>query len=552
MLQGMPDHPMDRLRPFAAMTTRPLSGSSSAPSSRRRRRGRRAAALISLFSLVLPTACTSTASDGSRPANGAPSALTTQGQPSEQPPMPSSADPGVPSSSSASAPLSVSVAPTSTSTIPSTAAYPDVVDRKGRLLMTKQSVALIKIEPSKIGDVSSAAQSISEVVRPIDPTLTASAIAHQIGETTTTFTLVALRAQLEATQIAALTALPGVTSSLHERLITVDRTLESPLFPQLTTYLSSHPGAASSSALHTTIDLNVQVSAEAAANSEVKPAALVVIQPSTGAILAVAQNAAADAAGPIALNGLYPPGSTFKSITVAQALDSGQATPSTQLPCPGSTTISDRTIPNDGGFDLGTVSLTTAFAHSCNTTMAQLGAAMPPTAMHTMAARFGLGADFDIAGITAVTGTVPAATTAAQLVEEAIGQWQVVASPFGMALTGATVVAGHTPVPTLIDGIATKVNTVDIAPPPPSVITALRTMFQATVTEGTATALSGLPGAGGKTGTAQFGDGTHAHGWFVGFDKDLAFSVLVVGGETSKPAVGAAKLFLEKALPYTR
>lgn len=121
-----------------------------------------------------------------------------------------------------------------------------------------------------------------------------------------------------------------------------------------------------------------------------------------------------------------------------------------------------------------------------------------------------------------------------------------------MALTGATVVAGHTPIPILISGITTKVNTADVAPPPPTVITDLRTMFQATVTDGTATALGGLSGAGGKTGTAQFGDGTHAHGWFVGFAKDLALSILVVGGETSKPAVAAAKIFLEKALPYTR
>ncbi|MGH3434696.1 MAG: penicillin-binding transpeptidase domain-containing protein, partial [Thermocrispum sp.] len=48
----------------------------------------------------------------------------------------------------------------------------------------------------------------------------------------------------------------------------------------------------------------------------------------------------------------------------------------------------------------------------------------------------------------------------------------------------------------------------------------------------------------GKTGTAQFGDGTHAHGWFAGYRGDVAFAVLVVGGESSGPAVEVSKAFL--------
>jgi cell division protein FtsI/penicillin-binding protein 2 len=57
-------------------------------------------------------------------------------------------------------------------------------------------------------------------------------------------------------------------------------------------------------------------------------------------------------------------------------------------------------------------------------------------------------------------------------------------------------------------------------------------------------ALKAFPGLRGKTGTAQYGDGTHAHGWFVGYRGDLAFAVLLTGAEKSSKAVAAAARFL--------
>ncbi len=98
-----------------------------------------------------------------------------------------------------------------------------------------------------------------------------------------------------------------------------------------------------------------------------QPAAIVALRPSTGAVLAVAQNAPADAQGAIALTCLYPPGSTFKTVTTSAALQAGKVTPDTVLPCPGTENIEGRQIPNDDNFDLGSVPLHSAFAHSCNT-----------------------------------------------------------------------------------------------------------------------------------------------------------------------------------------
>ncbi len=62
---------------------------------------------------------------------------------------------------------------------------------------------------------------------------------------------------------------------------------------------------------------------------------IVAIKPSTGEILAVAQNAAADAVGPLATMGQFPPGSTFKMITAGAAIERDMATPNTLLGCPG-------------------------------------------------------------------------------------------------------------------------------------------------------------------------------------------------------------------------
>lgn len=95
----------------------------------------------------------------------------------------------------------------------------------------------------------------------------------------------------------------------------------------------------------TTVDSALQIKAENALASVPQQAAIVALRPSTGEVLAVAQNAAADAEGPIALTGLYPPGSTFKTVTTSAALQSGAVTPDTVLPCPATENIEDVRFP---------------------------------------------------------------------------------------------------------------------------------------------------------------------------------------------------------------
>jgi Penicillin binding protein transpeptidase domain/NTF2-like N-terminal transpeptidase domain len=297
-----------------------------------------------------------------------------------------------------------------------------------------------------------------------------------------------------------------------------------------------------SSVLTSSLSSQTQLSAQAAVNSSEYPAMLVAIQPSTGDILAVAQNSAAGA-DPGALTGLYAPGSTFKIVTAAAVLAQGSAAADTVLPCPGSAQIGQRTIPNDDGFSFAPLPLHSAFAHSCNTTFAQLAAGLPADALSDAASRFGLNADFSIPGITTEAGKVEPTTSAAEQVESAIGQGTVQASPFGLALMAATVASGKAVTPTLWHGLETTVNT-GYEPPPGPVITSLRSMMREVVTSGTATGLQGSGQVFGKTGTAQFGDGSQANGWFAGYRGDVAFAVLLLRANSSKPAVSVSAAFL--------
>jgi cell division protein FtsI/penicillin-binding protein 2 len=247
------------------------------------------------------------------------------------------------------------------------------------------------------------------------------------------------------------------------------------------------------------------------------------------------------------LHGLYPPGSTFKIVTSTAALRSGIANVNTVLPCPGEATVGTRHIRNED-FELGDVPMHKAFAHSCNTTFATLASRLPADALPNAAATLGLGADFDVPGITTEAGVVKTAADGDEQVEDGIGQGTVQVSPFGMALACATVESGKAVTPRLWTGSGPKTRVLqDYQPPSAAVLGPLRTMMREVVTAGTATALGGDGTVFGKTGTAQFGDGSQSHGWFAGYRGDLAFAVLVTDAGSSSVAVSVTGKFLSAA-----
>ena len=298
--------------------------------------------------------------------------------------------------------------------------------------------------------------------------------------------------------------------------------------------------------LRTPIVPAVQTAAEAAVASESRPTHLVAVRPGTGEILAVSSNEGANPGN--ALRGQFPPGSSMKAITATALLSTGTLTPDAAVPCPGTTVVDGREFENQDQFDLGPVPFSEAFAQSCNTTFIQQGLQLPDAALAEAAASYGVGTDWDLP-IGIFSGTVPTDSTGTTKAADAIGQGQVLMSPAQMALVAAGIASGTPAAPVEVVGA----EPAGPAPtgPPAAVLDALRPMMRQVVLTGTATALADRGEVYGKTGTAEYGTNTppDSHGWFVGYQLggpqgDLAFAVLVEGGQSSSAAVAVTDAFL--------
>ncbi|WP_367136442.1 penicillin-binding transpeptidase domain-containing protein [Saccharothrix sp. HUAS TT1] len=445
-----------------------------------------------------------------------------------------------------------------------------VLDREGTPLLAPEQVVSVLLDAKEAGDLNAVAGALAAALTPIDPAITQLSIVDGVSRTAEgqVYQVAALRDADYQTVKPAIYELPGVRFTSRMSLLAPSRTFGSQVLPAVReaveeeiagqagvrVYTANAAGdevetlheqaPEPARAISTALSRTVQVAAEDALEPVPQAAMLVALDASTGELLAVAQNGPADAEGAVALTGRYPPGSTFKLVTAAAALTSGQATADSPLPCPGKSVIDGRRIvPNDREFDKGTIPLHSAFAFSCNTTFAQLAAEMEPDALTRAAESFGLGVDFEIPAITTITGSVPPATDVVERAEDGFGQGKVLASPFGMALVAATAATGRMPVPTLLKGRETKADRTP-TPPAPAVLEPLRAMMREVVESGTAPQLKPYGDVRGKTGTAQFGDGTNSHGWFVGYRGEVAFATLVLGTNSSAPAVDASARFL--------
>jgi Penicillin binding protein transpeptidase domain/NTF2-like N-terminal transpeptidase domain len=423
------------------------------------------------------------------------------------------------------------------------------------------------LDASKAGAfLISSARSVVDALRPFDNTLDPQLLAEQASGTGKPVDLITLRVDDNNNVAPAIGTLPGVVITPQAELLPTDYHFAPALISQVKKAvideLDGQAGWRVVSVNHNNVDLAVlnevepspapsmsisldravQNAAQRAVDNQGRQAMIVVIKPSTGEILAVAQNAAADAIGPLATTGLYPPGSTFKMVTAGAALERDMASPNTLLGCPGHLDIGQRVIPNYGGFDLGTVPMSRAFASSCNTTFAQLASQMPPRGLTQAANQYGMGLDYQIDGINTVTGSVPPTVDLAERTEDGFGQGRVLTSPFGMAMVAATVAAGKAPVPKLIEGRTTNI-TGDTTPISDKMIEGLRPMMRLVVTNGTGKEIAGCGEVYAKTGEAEFPGGSHS--WFAGYRGDLAFASLIVGGGSSEYAVRMTKFMFE-------
>jgi hypothetical protein len=287
----------------------------------------------------------------------------------------------------------------------------------------------------------------------------------------------------------------------------------------------------------------INAAAEAAARSAVarhKDSSMVVIQPSTGKILAVANNAGFN---DFALTARVAPGSTMKTLTSTALFNEGVLTPTSQVACPKAFRIQGITYHNDKGeTEPPSTPFITDFAQSCNNAFSTQWAHLTGGRLAQTAKQYyGLDRNWDI-GIgreSASYFNAPASASGSELAQEAFGEGQLTASPLAMASIAATIDSGKFRQPYLAAG-APRVTAKRL---PASTDGWLKEMMRAVVTSGTAATVGFGPDVYAKTGTADIAHQGQPNSWLIAFEpsRDVAVGCLVLnagyGAQVAGPEV---------------
>ncbi len=328
----------------------------------------------------------------------------------------------------------------------------------------------------------------------------------------------------------------------------------------------------------TTLDADVQAAAGAALGS--RQGAIVAMSPSSGDIYAMLSkpdfdpnSIEADWEAIVgnesnsqllnrALQGLYPPGSTFKIVTALSFMRANPDFENFIFNCEGSLTSGDATIHCSGGNIHGEESFESAFANSCNCAFASIGLSLGADSLKSAAEDLLFNKDLPIS-LTNRSGKFSLAADAPDglVMRTAFGQGDTLTTPFHMALIASAVANdGILMQPRLLLSLRSEDGTWERTEGVREYGEIIRKeeagelarLMRGVVTGGSGIALSDLPyEVCGKTGSAEYvrPDGsTGTHAWFVGFSKelDIAFAVLVEdGGSGSEAAVPIARTILE-------
>ena len=301
-----------------------------------------------------------------------------------------------------------------------------------------------------------------------------------------------------------------------------------------------------------TLDSALQEYAELRLAEVPSASAIVMLQSSTGSVLAAASGPGGGGMS-TATVGQFAPGSTFKIATALALLRSG-LTLDSPVECTPTVTVDGREFENYPGYpasSLGTIPLREAIAQSCNTALIAQHANVSAADIANAAASLGLGAtlpDGEKWPFAYFSGSVPVDATGTAHAASLIGQGGVLASPLAMAGVAASVGSGRTVTPTLVtpgpDGTGAT-PPVPVAPAVPLTgdeAGALQALMFGVVESGTSTFLQQVPGGqiGAKSGTAQFGteDPPQTHAWMIAFQGDLAVAVLVEVGDYGTATAG--------------
>ncbi|HEX3199412.1 MAG TPA: penicillin-binding transpeptidase domain-containing protein, partial [Propionibacteriaceae bacterium] len=204
--------------------------------------------------------------------------------------------------------------------------------------------------------------------------------------------------------------------------------------------------------LTTTLNIGLQKLAEKTLANTKPASALVAIRPSTGAIVAAA-NGQGNGGQSLATLGRGAPGSTFKVVSTLALLRAG-LTPQSSIKCSPTVTVNGRKFSNYSDYppsQRGRITLRTALAQSCNTAFIGQRGKLDKSSLAEAAGSLGFGIDYDV-GFPSYFGSVPDDPTATGRAAAMIGQGKVQASPMAMAAVVASVAAGETVIPHLVDG----------------------------------------------------------------------------------------------------
>ncbi len=291
------------------------------------------------------------------------------------------------------------------------------------------------------------------------------------------------------------------------------------------------------------LDFDLQTKAETIIDKQPGVASIVVVDLETGGIVASA-NSQASGVFSVGTYGRYAPGSTFK-LAVSLAMLRKGLTPSSTVSCTSELVVNGKKFVNYSQYPssgLGQITMQHALNESCNTVFISQASQISHQELIDAAGSLGFGTDYD-AGFPAFYGSIPETTNEVVWAANFIGQGQVEASPMAMAAISASVGAGRTVIPWLVDG---HQPTSTASPLTATEAAQMQELMAGVVNQGTATTLKGVV-IGAKTGTAEYGTGTplKTHAWMTAYDSTYAIAVLIHDGSSgSKDAAPVIKEFL--------
>lgn len=251
---------------------------------------------------------------------------------------------------------------------------------------------------------------------------------------------------------------------------------------------------------------------------------------------------------------IYPPGSTFKLVTAAAALEDGM-TAETTVNSPASLRLPQTSthLTNEVNCGGSKVSMAQALKVSCNTAFATIGMQVGADKLREQSQKFG----FDTAmegDLNPATSRFPASPDTPQLAMSAIGQFEVAATPMQMAVVAAAIANdGQVMQPHLVQEVRNPDLSVLSSREPQEMQRAmsaenaqsLQQMMVGVVEDGTGRRAQ-VPGTrvGGKTGTAQSAPNRPPYAWFIGFadDPDVAIAVFIEDAQVQRSDIAGGRL----------